>query len=106
MIAPSEITASKGSTVHIQCTVNTAANYSWIKNGTVLPSSHSAFQMTHGMLVLVNVSEIDSGQYTCIGAAGTTILASSATLSIGGKNSFNNFNVVTFFLHIMKQGFS
>ena len=77
-----------GQTAQLRCKIDALANFTWIRNGSVLTNQRKTFQTTTGVLLISNVSAIDTGEYICMAQTRSkNILAASATLKIGGRMS-------------------
>ncbi|XP_065662361.1 slit homolog 3 protein isoform X7 [Hydra vulgaris] len=65
-ISPKSVVSLQGSTLFLKCDSNVVANFTWLKDGVLLPSSDSLFQMTSGILYIKNIQRTSAGHYTCI----------------------------------------
>ena len=84
-IQPKYAIVEKYSDAYIKCVTNIAASFTWIRNGKMLQSSYKSFQMTSGILLLRNILDSDSGQYTCIAKSAAGISAISTVVKIGSR---------------------
>lgn len=74
-----------GQTAKLRCNIDALANFTWVRNGTVLTNQRKTLQTTTGVLLVSNVSSVDAGEYICLAQTRSkNILAASATLKIGG----------------------
>lgn len=82
------VIVAQGQTAQLRCKIDALANFTWIRNGTVLTNQRKTFQTTTGVLLVSNVSAVDIGEYICLAQTRSkNILAASATLKIGGTLS-------------------
>jgi len=82
---PKLVQVTQGQTALIRCSLNSFANHTWIKNGSVVANEFKTFQTTTGVLLVHNVSAEDSGEYTCTAVTKYGILAGNSVIQVGGN---------------------
>ncbi|XP_066923704.1 leucine-rich repeat-containing protein 4B-like [Clytia hemisphaerica] len=86
-IEPKLTLLKSGKTAQIRCNVNALAEYTWIKNGSVLTNQFKTFQTNTGALFVHNVTEADSGEYICLVKTENATLAGSSIVKVGVQPS-------------------
>ena len=72
----------------LRCSSNVVANFTWMKDGVLLPASDSFFLMTSGILFLRNTKVTSGGQYTCVAMNRGWFSAASVEVVVGSISFF------------------
>ena len=82
-VLPNHVMTHVGSDVYLRCITNSAASFAWTRNGKPFGSSHDAYQMTSGVLLLRSLTAMRGGEYTCIATTEQGTSAASSTVKLG-----------------------
>ncbi|XP_065682230.1 leucine-rich repeats and immunoglobulin-like domains protein 1 isoform X4 [Hydra vulgaris] len=97
-VLPKSVILLQGSTLFLKCNSNVVSNFTWLKDGVLLLSSDSLFQMTSGILYIKSIQRTSAGHYTCIATNKQWSGVAFSKVSIGIRATILSPKNETFFI--------